>query len=141
MGWIAWWGAVVSTALAVIKIYEAWTSRFRVDVGYMFSSNESLGNKITVRNLSDSPFILTYWEVVWRKGLWPLHRDVLLVSADEFYSDTRIDPCSSKEMIFSDIDHFDTKYLKERGRYVFIRLHIAGRRTVVKKVYDSKRMK
>jgi hypothetical protein len=61
---IAWWGAGLSTLLAVVKLFELWRDRFRVDVSYNFTGNESIGNEILIRNLSSRPLILAYWELL-----------------------------------------------------------------------------
>lgn len=137
---IAWWGAVLSTILALIKFYEMWIARFRVDIGCNFTSLSDLGNKVIIRNLTNKPFILTYWKLVWRKGAWPFHKDTYISAPDEFFSDIRINPCSSHELSFTEIEHFDTSYKEGRGRRILIELHIAGRLRFMKKVYDAKKL-
>lgn len=62
---IATWGAVLSTLLAVIKIWEVWRARIQIEVGYNFTSNEYIGNQVIIRNLGATPLIITYWELVW----------------------------------------------------------------------------
>lgn len=137
---IAWWGAVLSTILALIKFYEMWVARFRVNVGYSFISRSDMGNKIIIRNLTDRPFILTDWKLVWRKGAWPFHKDTYISGPDEFFFDTRISPCSSHELSFTETEHFDTRYKEARGRRILIELRIAGRWRFMKKVYDAKKL-
>lgn len=67
---LAWWGAILSTILACIKIWEVWRDRFQIDVSYYFSGNESIGNTVRIRNLSMRPCILEYWELLYRSGHW-----------------------------------------------------------------------
>ena len=68
---IVLWGAGLSTLLALIKVWEVWSSRHHaIDVGYLFQGPE-YGNDIFIRNLSDKPVIVTDWELLFceRKGL------------------------------------------------------------------------
>ena len=53
---LALWGAGLSTALALVKMWELWSSRSRVEVSYAFSGGPD-GNDIIIRNLSDKPMI------------------------------------------------------------------------------------
>lgn len=69
--YIAYWGAGLSTLLALVKLWELWRDRFRIDVSYNFSGEPSNGNKIILRNLSNKPIILEYWEVLYCSGRWP----------------------------------------------------------------------
>jgi hypothetical protein len=41
---IAWWGAGLSTLLAIIKVWEIWRDRFQLDVSYNFRSDGNIGN-------------------------------------------------------------------------------------------------
>ena len=74
---LALWGAGLSSVLALIKMWELWSRRSRIEVSYGFSSGPG-GNDIIIRNLSDKPMILTYWELLFceRKGLkWVPYRN------------------------------------------------------------------
>jgi hypothetical protein len=44
----AWWGAGLSTVLAVIKVAELIRDRVRVEVGGDFASLEEIGNDIHI---------------------------------------------------------------------------------------------
>ena len=74
---LALWGAGLSTVLALVKMWELWSSRGRIEVSYGFSGGP-YGNNIIIRNLSDKLMILTYWELLFceRKGLkWIPYRN------------------------------------------------------------------
>ena len=60
---IAIWGAVLSSFLGGIKVWELWRSRRKIEVSYGFDSRPEVGNEIIIRNISDKPMIITYWEL------------------------------------------------------------------------------
>lgn len=128
---IAYWGAVLSTLLAVIKILEFWRDRFRIDVSYSFSTNESTGNKILIRNLSSHPIIIEYWEVLYCSGFWPHQEFEAIVYADYFMSDRRVEAHSTLDLSFTEQHYFKTL----KGKKIFIRIHVAGRRPILRKIY------
>ncbi len=133
--YIAWWGAGLSTLLALVKLWELWRDRFRIDIGHNFTSEPDIGNQINIRNLSGKPIILGFWEVFYRPHLWPLKRDSYITSPEADAYDLKIDPHSSETIGFTGMDHFDWGWKAMKGRRIYIRLHIAGRRSVVKRVY------
>jgi hypothetical protein len=133
--YIVWWGAGLSTLLALVKLGELWRDRFRIDVGYGFTGEPEIGNDIHIRNLSGKPIILAYWELFYRPHLWPLKKDSYIKSPEEDASDIRIEPHSSMTLNFSEMDHFDWGWKAMKWRRIYIRLHVAGRRPIVKRVY------
>ena len=132
---IAWWGAGLSTLLALIKIGELWRDRFRIDIGRNFTSEPGMGNEIYIRNLSGKPIILGFWELFYRPHLWPIKKDSYIDSPEEEAHDLKIDPHSSETLKFYDANYFYWGRKAMRGRRIYIRLHIAGRRPVLKRVY------
>lgn len=133
--YIAWWGAGLSTLLAIVKLWEVWRDRFRLDVGYNMTSSPEVGNEINIRNLSGTPIIISYWELFYRPHCWPLKKDTSINSSGADARDIKIEPHSSKTFRFIEVDHFDWGWEVMKGRRVYIRLYIAGRRKVVKHVY------
>lgn len=131
---IAWWGAGLSTLLALLKLWELWRDRFRIDVGHNFTSAAEIGNDIHIRNLSGNPIILCYWELFYRSYWWPFVRDSVIESPDSDAHDIKIEAHSSRTLNFSGMHHFDTGWKSMKRRRICIRLHIAGRRPIVKKV-------
>jgi hypothetical protein len=132
---IAWWGAVLSTLLALAKLWELWRDRFQVEVSGNFTSNPEIGNEVLVRNLSGRTLILTYWELLYGTGHWPARRLSPLESPDYDEGDRSIEPHSTHTLRFCDDNYFDSGVSALNGRRIFIRLHIAGRRPVVRLVY------
>lgn len=133
--YIAWWGAGLSTLLALIKLFELWRDRFRIEVGYGFTDDPAMGNDILIRNLSGKPIILAYWELFYRPNIWPLEKDCHIKSPEDSAHDIRIEPNSSTTLKFKEMDHFAWGWKVMRGRRIYIRLHVAGRRAFIKRVY------
>lgn len=132
---VAWWGAGLSTLLALVKLWELWRDRFRINIGYNMTGNPDIGNEIHIRNLSGTPAILCYWELFYRSHTWPFTRDKAIDSPGADACDIRIDPHSTKTFRFREADHSDWDWKTMKGRRIYIRLHIAGRQPVVKRVY------
>lgn len=136
INYIAWWGAILSTALALIKFSEFWRSRFRIDIGYLFTGLPEIGNDIYVRNLTPYPVILGNWEVLRGSGIRPFLKFRILIDPAEDAHDIRIDGYSSKKFTFSEGDHFSWSAKALGKDKIYIRLYFAGRkRPVLKKVY------
>jgi len=132
---LALWGAGLSTVLAVVKLWEVWSNRFRMNVSHSFTSCPHEGNSIMIRNLSSRPVIMEYWELFFGSGIWPFRRTSDIDSPGPDAQDNRIDSHSSKTLVFTGPDHFAWGVDALKGRKIYIRLHIAGRRPITKKVY------
>ena len=133
---IALWGAVLSTILAVIKGWEIWKGRSRVEVSYNFTGNDDIGNEVIIRNLGSTPIIITYWELVW------LQRDLFhwkqshSIGPEEIAADIKLAAHSSTKLTFQGQNGFDWSVSALKGRKIFIRLHLAGKfRPTMRKVY------
>jgi hypothetical protein len=103
---VAWWGAVLSTLLAIVKLWELWRDRFRLEIGYNFTGKEEEGNTIIVRNLSGKPVILSWWEVLYVSGRWPRRKFEDAAYPDYDAGDERIEPHSSLQLHFVENNHF-----------------------------------
>ena len=132
---IAWWGAGLSTLLAIVKLLEFWRDRFRLEVSCNLTGSESIGNEILIRNLSNRPIIITYWELLYCSGRWPQRTFEPLESADFDSSDRRLEPYATDTLRFADANYFSWGQKVLNGRRVFILLHIAGRKPILKLVY------
>lgn len=132
---IAWWGAGLSTLLALVKFYELWRDRSRLEVSYNFTSSKTIGNEVLIRNLSNHPLILTYWELLYCSGRWPRRTFESVETAEHDDSDYRIEPHATLRLRFADARHFDWGPIALNGRRIYIRLHIAGRRPRLHFVY------
>lgn len=132
---IAWWGAGLSTLLGIIKIYELWRDRFQLDVDYNFTSDESVGNSILIRNLSGRPFILSYWELLYCSGRWPRRKFEAIEYREHDAGDSRVEPYSTYTLKFSEERYFAWGYKALKGRKIYIQLHVAGRKPILRLVY------
>ena len=133
------WGAVLSTLLAGVKIWEIWRDRHRVEIGYNFTSSESVGNSIVIRNLSGRAFLLSYWELLYGTGFWPFKKFEEFRSQDFDMSDTKIEAYSTHTLSFCDMHYFGSNPTTLKGRKIYIRMHVAGRTPMLKLVYPTKR--
>lgn len=132
---IAWWGAGLSTLLAIVKLLELWRDRFRVEVSHNFTGSESIGNEVLIRNLSNRPLIITYWELLYCSGRWPQRTFEPLESADFDSGDRRLEPYATHTLHFADANYFSWGHKALNGRRIVILLHIAGRKPILKLVY------
>ena len=135
MAYVAIWGAVLSTVLAAIRVWEFWQNRFRLEIDPFLTSLEEVGNEIQIRNLSDTPLLITYWELVWLSGYWPLRKCSRTKSAEPDMSDIRIDAYSSTKFTFKEENHFGWGAKALKGRRIYLKLTVAGRGKVLRKVY------
>jgi hypothetical protein len=132
---VAWWGAALATVLALIKVWELWRDRFRLDVSYNFSGLSSIGNKVLIRNIGSRPLILTHWDLLYGSRRWPFRRFEHLASADFEEGDTTIEAGDTHTLHFDEQDHFDWGASALRGRSIYIRLFVAGRRPRIRRVF------
>lgn len=132
---IAWWGAGLSTLLALVKLSELWHDRFRIEVSYNFKENEVVGNTILIRNLSSKPIILSWWEVMYVSGRWPRRKFEAIEYPEHDAGDLRVESYSTLVLGFSGQNYFSWSHKVLQRRRVFIRIHIAGRKPILKLVY------
>lgn len=135
VSYITWYGAILSTILAFLKIWDIWANRFRVDIGYDFASQPSQGHVIFIRNLSSKPIILQYWELHLCSNWWPFRKFEYFESPSLDIGDDKIEPYSSKKMSFKDQNYFRLSDDVIRGRKIYIKIYIVGRKPFYKKVY------
>jgi len=136
INYIAWWGAGLSTLLSVVKLWEVWRDRFQINIGCNFTSEPEIGNEIFVRNLSARPIIMSYWELLYGSGVWPFIKLSEFESPGPDASDIKIEAHSSKTFTFADANHFSSSHTFLKGRKIYMRLYIIGRRPVLKKIYE-----
>ena len=135
---VAIWGAVLSTLLACVKLWELWRSRSRIEVSYNFTGSEDVGNEIILRNLSATPLLITWWELLWQRRRWLRWKQSREVSPNEFFNDLVINGHSSARLAFQGSSYFAWSYESLERDAIYIRLHIAGKsRPILRKVYDA----
>jgi hypothetical protein len=97
---IAWWGAGLSTLLALVKFYELWRDRSRVEVSYNFTKD----------------LVPDTW-----------------IAYDA--SDRRLEPHTTLKLRFAEAHYFAWGHSALNGRSIYIRLHLAGRRPILRMVF------
>lgn len=130
---LALWGAVLSSILAGIKIYEFWGNRFRVNTRCNFTSDPNEGNQISIRNLNREQIILEHWELYYKKGYWPFAKLKEIASPGPESCDIHIKAHDSLTLHFTDGEHFSWR----SGRKIVIKLWIAGRRPFYRTVFKG----
>jgi hypothetical protein len=133
------WGAVLSTVLAAVKIWEIWRDRHRIEIGYNFTSHEGIGSAVFIRNLSGRAFLLSYWELLYGTGRWPFRKFIEFRSQEFDMNDVRIEPYSTHTLSFCDEHYFGTNLSALKGRKIYIRAHVAGRKPMLRLVYPVSR--
>ena len=131
---IAFWGAGLSSLLALIKVWELWTSRQRVEIVCYFDGRPEVGNDIIVRNISDKPIIITYWELLFcerKRFKWVAYRNE---NPAEDTCDICIQGHSSTKFNFSGQDYFSWGHKALDGKRLYFNLYIAGKRKPVKRL-------
>ena len=130
---LALWGAGLSTILFTLKAIEYWKNRFRIDVSYNFTTDENIGNQISIINLSSKPIIIEYIELYYRDSqniFKVFSKKHSLWSPDDYFI-SRILPNDKKTFTFSESDYFQWK-----NKAIFISIKIAGIKGLIhKKLY------
>ncbi|MBN8190345.1 hypothetical protein JF540_27210 [Salipiger thiooxidans] len=127
---IAVWGAVLSTVLGSIKIWEVYKSRPQISVSYSVTSGPEHENEIFVENTSATPLMITYWELELRERKF-LRRSVKNGRyPDGGYYHVTIGAFGRHTLKFGDEEWFSTSGMKKRQKW-YLKLHIAGRRRPV----------
>lgn len=103
---LALWGAVLSTLLAAIKLFEIWQTRTQIEVSYSFASDPEIGNEVIIRNLSNKPILITYWELFWQHRRWGKLITEDGTFPDYDFKDKKLDAHSSTSIHFWGSDHF-----------------------------------
>lgn len=137
---VPWWGAVLSTALAAVKGFELWRDRFRIRTSYSLTTDAERGNGVSILNLSGRPVILQHWELLRGTTCWFDRRLTPLtdnVAMHDEPASHRIDAYDTHTITLADEYHFDWGPKALQGQSIYLRLYIAGRRPILKKVYSD----
>ena len=115
----------------MVKLFELWRDRFRVDISYKFSGSHEIGNQIPIRNLGTRPLILAHWELLTATSQWPFARRREVHCADYDAGDVKLESHATYRLNFVEEDHFEWG----SGHFFWLRLHVAGRRPELIRVY------
>ena len=130
---LAVWGALLSTVLAIREYIK---SKVNIEISFSYASHPGFGNELVLRNLSNVPVIVTYWELVKQSNRFSKPLVPVLAAPDEYFKDWVISAHSSSSLCFRDEDHFSCSKEALNGKNIFFHCHIAGKRfPIVTKVY------
>jgi hypothetical protein len=127
---LAMWGAIVSTGLAGIKIWETfYKDRLRLAKSYMLTGETGGEHEITVANLSSVPVQVSSWSVAYEPKLFRWKTKRIDVTPDwDKVSGFRIDGHSTHTLFFGGEDQFEWGWKIQQGRKLCLALYIFGRK-------------
>ncbi|MFK0339206.1 hypothetical protein ACIQT7_18210 [Agrobacterium deltaense] len=127
---IAVWGAIVSSGLAAIKLWEVfWKDRLRLATSYMLTGERGGEHEIVVANISPLPVQIASWKLAWEPKLFRFNKPEIDVSPDwEDIGRFKIDAHSSYVLKFGGLNQFSWDYKTSAGRRLTLRLKIFGLR-------------
>lgn len=125
----------LSTGLFIIKMVEVWNNQLRIDAAATTTSDIHEGHVIRVRNLSNRTFIITHWALL-KASRWERKKTAAVICDAEYDSgDHRMDPYSTFALKFADGDYFSVSENALGNKKIYLRIYIAGRKSVVRCVY------
>lgn len=126
---LTYWGAGISTLLAVIKIWEVfWRDRLKIDHSYWFTGLESEADTITLYNLSPFPIQVMSWSLELRPKLFRYWlRSQELSPNYDIVSGFKIDGHSVKELEFGEEFKINFGSKVSKNYDLILNLKIAGR--------------
>jgi len=131
---LAIWGALVSTCLASIRIWEFLEDRPRLTTSYGFGSDPDDGNEIILENPSTTPVMISYWELLLdRREGWVRRRRVVNGRfPNEGYCNITVGAHSRHALTFKGKDHFEWGAQLPSGTKIHLVVHVVGRRRPVR---------
>jgi hypothetical protein len=129
---IALWGALVSTSLAVVKLWEIWRDRRRLSTTYAFSSHPKHNQKIFIANLSKDPLMLTLIELYQSQKKMFRRKKTRLLAPDKIIHAVVIPSKSFYTIEYSEEDNFPDPFKNDEWNHLFLELHVAGERKAIK---------
>ncbi|MEY9328214.1 hypothetical protein ABIA20_005248 [Sinorhizobium fredii] len=131
--WLTVWGAVLSTGLACIKIWETfWKDRIRLAKSYSFAGEGGPASTISIANLTALPVLVSSWELVWEPKVFRWRVKRLDCTPDDISGFT-IDRYSVLTLEF-DEQRFPWGYRVSRHRTLCLYLKVYGRKRRVRLV-------
>lgn len=123
------WGAVLSTMLGLVKLWEVfWKDRVRLKTTYSFSTQEGSTDEITIVNLSSVPVQVSRWELAWKPKSFHWCTSTIDVTPHEGTSIFTVGPKDNHTICFEEDSKFDWSYRSTGNRALCLTLHIFGRR-------------
>lgn len=120
---IAIYAAVLSTVLLIVKLYEMWKDRFRLEA-WLNISDPREGKNLMIINLSKTPIHIKYLELTWAKSKRGCKNGKHIHIEYDFAHDIQIGPYSNNNIEFKEENDFS---LKNNNKNLYARFKIAGR--------------
>ncbi len=123
------WGAILSTILTILKFFEYWNNRFRININTIFRSEANCGHDISISNLSSKPILLEYMELFTLKGKWFFKKEHNIWSPEDLIINERIEPSNTKLYNFRQGDYFQWN-----NKTIYIKLYFIGKKPIIQKI-------
>jgi hypothetical protein len=130
---IAIYAATLSTILLIIKIYEMWKDRFRLEA-WLTIDGPDHDKEIKIVNLSKTPIYIKRIELFWSRSGKEGKKSVSVNLGYDVAVDIQVGPYLTKGVHFTEADNFPIK----RGcGNLYARFIVAGRKgSFIKKIYE-----
>ncbi|MBL0569261.1 hypothetical protein JD505_08250 [Aeromonas hydrophila] len=125
---LAVWGAILSTILAGLKVWEVRQNYFRVETSYNLTSSIAEGNEIYIRNLNNRPITIEHWALEWHKASWLFKKTDLIAMSQDISAGRKIEAYDSMTLRFADEDYFSTGKPLLDGKSLYLKLHFVGKK-------------
>jgi len=128
--WVALWGAVVSTVLAAVRLWEFQNQkRITLDSTYVFRGHPDLDDEIVIANLSLLPVLVSGWKLEWRPKWFGSRAQVIDVTPDfqDELSCFTVSGHSRHTLTFSNEDKISFGSRVSQGRKLILELSCFGR--------------
>jgi hypothetical protein len=125
------WGALLSTVLAAIRIWELARKGPKLAVRYHFTSLPEEGHTITIENFSETPAMISYWQLVWatrRRGGYIEKQKAASPDARHEIKTITILPHETHAMRFADEDYFGWGIATRPMGQLYLKLFVPGRK-------------
>jgi len=122
---LAIWGAVLSTALAVVKLWEIYRDRFRISSSINFDGTGENRTVVSIYNHHKDTIIITALDLFWTTNL---KKEELAYHPEigfEQGCNLTIPAHEVKPLVFKEMYYFGCR--QDKGN-LYMRVHIAGRK-------------
>lgn len=134
---LAAWGALLSTMLAGIKLYETfWKERIRLESTFSLTGDSGAPHEITLVNLSTVPVQVSHWTLAWEPRWYRPTLPSKDVSPDET-GRFKIEGRGERTILFDGQDKFAWDHSIAKGRRLVMRLYIFGKRGSIRLIIGA----
>jgi hypothetical protein len=118
------YGAILSTALGIIRFLEWRRTRVRITVDRIWRDNSSGGNDLLIKNESTVPISIVNYDIVAAKSEGDDSSVTYLVETPVSFRNIKVEGLSARELSFTNEEHFS---IASKHGKVFLRLWTVGR--------------